>query len=118
LVDGRELASIRHPVGELLSEARENGGRRDHRDLLSDDLEDQSAEQVHCRQPPHPDVGVEIRMVVDHLGKHRISRMQPGQPSTNLLRPRCHDTLQLRSSRPGTGRPTACFTSPLARERN
>ena len=85
-VDGRELASIRYPTAEPLGEASENSGRRDHRDLLPDDLEGQGAEQVHSRQPLHPGVGIEIRMVIDHLGKHRIDRTQPGEPRTDLLR--------------------------------
>ena len=78
----------------------------DHGDLLSDDLKDQSTEQVQCGQPPQKDVRVEIRTVVDHLGKHRIGRVQPGEPCANLLRARCH-ALQLCLSRQGTGRPTA-----------
>jgi hypothetical protein len=106
-VDGRELASIRYPTAEPLGEASENSGRRDHRDLLPDDLEDQGAEQVRSRQPLHPDVGIEIRMVIDHLGKHRIDRTQPGEPRTDLLRARRRHALQLCSSRQRTGRPEA-----------
>jgi len=53
VVDGRELASIRYPTTEPLGEARENCGRRDHRDLLSDDLKDQGAErETTAGQPP------------------------------------------------------------------
>ena len=49
-------------------------------------MKDQSAGQVRRRQPPHPDVRVEIRTLVDHLGQHLIGRAQPGEPDTDLLR--------------------------------
>jgi hypothetical protein len=106
LADGRDLASIRHPTTEMAGEARENGGRRDHRDLLADDLKDQSAEQVHGRQLLHPDVRVEIRTVIDQLGQHRIGRVQPGESCADLLRPRCRHALQPRSSRQRREAPT------------
>jgi hypothetical protein len=85
-VEGRQLARTRHPAAELPGQPGENSGRRDHRDLLSDDLEDQRTEQAHGRQPAHPHVGVEIRPLVDQLGQHRIGRTQPAEPGANLLR--------------------------------
>jgi hypothetical protein len=90
LIDSRELTRIRYPAAEPPGEARKNRSRRDHRDLLSDDLEDQGTKQVHRRQPPNPGIGVEIRTAVDQLSKHRVGRVQPGEPRANLLRARCH----------------------------
>lgn len=84
LTGSRALVSIRHPAAELFGEAREDGGRRDHRDLLSD--ERPKRRTGRRRQPPHPDVRVEIRTLVDHLGQHLIGRAQPGEPDTDLLR--------------------------------
>jgi hypothetical protein len=54
LADGRDLASIRHPTTEMAGEARENGGRRDHRDLLANGLKDQSVGQPRHPPPHHP----------------------------------------------------------------
>lgn len=58
-------------------------GCRD-RQLLTDNLEQQGAEQVHPRQLSHPSARVEIRPVNYQLGQHRVST---AQKSLRLLCP-------------------------------
>jgi hypothetical protein len=103
-VEGDEFAGVGDAAVEAFGEAREDRHRRDHRDLLADDREDQRAEQVHRGQAADPDVGVEVGTFGDQLGEDRIGFPQPGQAGTDLLRSHCHAVLQLRSSRAGTGR--------------
>lgn len=85
-VEGDEFAGVGDAGAEAFGEAREDRHRRDHRDLLADDREDQRAEQVHRGQAADPDAGVEVGTFGDQLGENRIGFPQPGQAGADLLR--------------------------------
>jgi hypothetical protein len=88
-IDSCELAGSWHRAAKAFKQAREDGRRRDHRDLLPDDSEDERAEEIERWPPLTPCLRVERWIFVDHPGEYRVSCSQMGKRGTGI--PARHD---------------------------